>query len=166
MHKIRFINTVESLDQNFSWENVKRVRKDYLMNRHNGSCKYLLPIEHIDLNVYLFMNLVNASSSHLQKSLTKEVINNGAKMFLYLNSCPCDQAKAKIYTFFLQVFKKYLYEPTNSGMILYTLNAMKLFSNDGRIISSKVFEKISILFEMSLLQSQKGQLKKETTLGK
>ena len=133
------------------------------MNRHNGSCKYLLPIEHIDLNVYLFMNLVNASSSHLQKSLTKEVINNGAKMFLYLNSCPYDQAKANIYTFFLQVFKKYLYEPTNSGMILYTLNAMKLFSNDGRIIASKILQKISTLFELTLIQSWKDHLTRKAS---
>ena len=111
------------------------------------------------------MNLVNASSSHLQKNLTKDVINNGAKMFLYLNSCPYDEDKANIHTFFLQVFKKYKYEPTNSGMILYTLNAMKLFSNDGRIISTKVLEGISNLYEMSLLQSKKGPLKKETTVG-
>ena len=112
------------------------------------------------------MDLVNASSSHFQKNLTKDAINNGAKMYLYLNSCPYDKAKAYyIYNFFSRVFKKFLYEPTNSGMILYTLNAMRLFSNDGRMISSKVLEKISILFEISLFQSKQGQLKKETTRG-
>ena len=109
----------------------------------------------------VFMNLVNASSSHLQKNLTKDVINNGAKMFLYLNSCPNVAKANSIKRFFGQVFKKYLYEPTNTGIILYTLNAMKLFSNDGRIISSKVLEMISILFENSLFQSKKGLLKKE-----
>ena len=84
-------------------------------------------------------------------------------MFLYLNSCPPDYAKTKfVLNFFLQIIKKYLYEPTNSGIILYALNAMNLFPNDGRIISAKVLEKISNLFDMSLFQSKQGKLKKET----
>ena len=150
------------MDRDISWENVKRVRYQFLTNYTESSCKYLIPNEDIEQNVMLFINLVNASSSHLQNNLTKDVINNGAKMFLYLNTCP-NVAKAKnIYNFFLQVFKKYVYEPTNSGIILYTLNAMKLFSNDGRIISARVLEKISNLFDMSLFQSKQGKLKKET----
>ena len=106
LRKIRIINTVESLDPNISWENVKRVRNYYLMNKHNESCKYLLPNEDIKQNVILFMNLVNSSSSYLQKNLTKDVIYKGAKMFLYLNTCPYVAKANIVFTFFLVKFLK------------------------------------------------------------
>ena len=154
------------MDRDISWENVKRVRYQFLTNYTESSCKYLIPNEDIEQNVMLFINLVNASSSHLQNNLTKDVINNGAKMFLYLNSCPPDYAKTKfVLNFFLQIIKKYLYEPTNSGIILYTKNAMKRSSNDIRIIASKILEKISTLFELPSIQSQKLDLSREGTKG-
>ena len=156
--KIRFINSVESLDQNFAWKNIEIVRKNYLENKYNGSfCNYLVPNKNIQENIELFLNFTNAPSSNLQMNLTKDVINCGAKMFLHLNSCPSTARKKNFYSnFFGQVFKRNLFEPTNSGMILYTLNAMKLFSNDGRIIASTILEKISKLFRLSYIPSQKS----------
>ena len=146
-----------SLDQNISWENLGKVRNN-LLKKFNGSCHYLLPNELIRQNIKRFMNLVNASSTNLQQNLTKDVINRGAKMFLYLNSCP--PKTVKFYTaYFQQVFKSLHYdEPSNSGIVLYTLNAMKLFPNDGRVIASKILEKILTLFELSSIQSQKSDL--------
>ncbi len=168
LHKSnRFINLVESLDQNIAWENVKKVRNDFIKSYNGLSCQFLLKIKDIKYNVQLFRNLVNASSSssNLQKNLTKDVINRGAKLFFHLNTCPKTSIKKDISKFFDRVFKKYLFEPTNSGIILYTLNAMKLFSNDGRIIASKMLEKISTLFKMSFIPSQKGHFLKEATIG-
>ena len=49
-------------------------------------------------------------------------------MFLYLNTCPIkDKAEFYLKDFFRQVFTKFVFEPTNSGIILYTLSAMKFF---------------------------------------
>ena len=159
MHQIRFINLVESLDENISWENLKIVRNIYL-NKHKGSyCKYLVPNENINENIEVFMDLVNVSSSNLQRNLTKDIINKGAKMFVFLNSCSKTSTKENFLSFFKQVFEKTsLQYSTNSGMILYTLSAMKLFSNDGRIIASRILEKISTLFDLSFIQSQKDHL--------
>ena len=158
-HQTRFINLVESLDQDTYWEHLKTVRENYLDKNKESFCKYLLPNENINENIELFINLLNVSSSNLPKNLTKDVINNGAKMFIYLNSCSKTSSKLTFKSFFEQVFEKQLYQySTNSGKILYTLKAMKLFSNDGRIIASKILEKISILFELSLIQSQKDHL--------
>ena len=164
-NKFRFINSVESLDQKNAWENVKKVRNDFIKSYNGSSCKYLVPSKDIKKNIQLFKNLVNSSSSNLQKNLTKDVINRGAKLFLYLNTCPKTSNKKEISKFFDQVFKKYLFEPTNSGIILYTLNAMKLFSNDGRIIATKLLEKISTLFKLSFIPSQKGNFLKEAAKG-
>ena len=160
----RFINLVERLDDDICWNNLKTVRKEYL-DKHKGSfCKYLVPNEIIYENVDLFMNLVNASSSYLQKNLSKDAINRGAKMFIYLNSCSKTSTKDNFKSYFKQVFMKIAHQySTNSGKILYTLSAMKLFSNDGRIIASKILQKISTLFELSLIQSQKDHLTREAS---
>ena len=154
-----------SLDQNVSWENVETVRISFLKNYKGSGCRYLLPNENIKENIELFMKRVNTSSeNHIQKNLTRNIINRGAKMFLYLNSCPQTTSNKNFYReFFSDVFKKCLFEPTNSGIILYTLNAMKLFPNDGRVIASKIFEKISTLFELSSIQSQKNDSTVEAT---
>ena len=114
------------------------------------------------------MYLVNASSSSTYpQNLTKDVINSGARMFLYLNTCPKYNTKYDMKYFFEQVFSKEK-EPTNTGIILYTLNAMKLFSTDGRIIALKVLEKVSTLFKMPFLNFEKrlGIATQETTKGK
>ena len=159
LHQIRFINLVESLDENIAWENVKTVRKNYIKKYKGSSCEFLVANENINENNVLFMNLVNASSSNLQKNITKDVINKGAKMFVYLNSCSKTSTKENFYSFYKKVFEKLGFQySTNSGMILYTLSATKLFSNDGRIIASRILEKISTLFELTFIKSQKDRL--------
>ena len=80
-------------------------------------------------------------------------------MFVYLNSCSKTSTKENFYSFFKKVFEKLGFQySTNSGMILYTLSAMKLFPNDGRIIASRILEKISTLFELTFIKSQKDRL--------
>ena len=162
--KFRFINLVESLDQDMARDYVKQVRTDLLNSQKESPCQYLLSNEDINKNIWSFIDLLNISSSlnksyHIQKNLTKDVINSGAKLFLYLNSCP----KSKTYlNYFYQVFENTLFEGENySGLILYMLNAIKLFPNDGRIIGSKILEKISNLFELPLFPPHF----KEATIG-
>ena len=146
-----------SLDQNIAWENVKKVRNDFIKSyNESSSCKYLLSFKDIKHNTQLFMNLSNATN--LQKNLTKEAINRGAKIFLYLNSCPKTKTKKRYLTIFKQIFKTSKFESTNSGIILFTLNVMKLFPNDGRKIASKILEKISTLIKLPLIQTQKHNL--------
>ncbi len=186
MLKIRFINLAESLDQNSSWETAKKVRTDFLNRDNNLPCQYLLTNEEIKENIRSFINLENetfphqekanpgflTSSTtpsyiqyHIPKNLSRDVINNGAKMFLYLNSCHKPQLRTDIYFYFYQVFKKTWFEPTNSGIFLYTLNAMKLFPNDERIIASKILEKVVTQLKLSFVQSQRVFLSKKAIIG-
>ena len=103
------------------------------------------------------MDILNSSSSFLQKNLTREVIENGAKMFLHLNSCPPNKkTKENIEKYFERVLKKKFFEPTNTGRILYIMNAMKVFHNDKRIIASKILDTFSTLFKMPYFRSQNG----------
>ncbi len=136
---------VEKLDPNNSWENLKAVRNAFLKKTKSSSCTYLLTNNQIKTNIRSFKSVVKSSTSFLQKNLTKDVINSGAKMFLYLNSCPKTKSKLRNFeTYFSKVFHgraSSFVEPTNSGTILYLLKAMKLFPNDERVIVSKVLEK-------------------------
>ena len=158
------------MDENFAWENLKRVRH-YFLNKYDGTpCTYLLTNEDINKNILLFMNLLNASRDypyHLQKNLTKKIINNGARMFIYLNSCSDTLKKEDIAKFYEEVFKKCLFEPTNTGIILHTLNMMKLSTNDERIIASRILKKLSSIFKLTVVQSQNGHkiLPRKNALG-
>ena len=58
-----------------------------------------------------------------------------------------------------------MFEPTNSGIVLYTLNAMKLFPNDERIIASKILKRVVTQFKLSFVQSQRVYLNKKATIG-
>ena len=151
------------MDHNISSEDVKTVRTGFLDSYNDiDNCTYLLKSEDIKKNILSLINLLNISlpdyddyyHRHRPKTLTKDAINTAAKLFLKLNSCPKISKRENILKFFKQVFKKEVFEPTNSGMILYTLNAMKLFSNDERIIASKILEKVSALFNLTFVQSQ------------
>ena len=144
---------VEKLDQNNSWENLKAVRNSFLKKTTSSTCTYLLTNNQIETNIRSFKRIVKSSTSFLQKNLTKDVINSGAKMFLYLNSCPKTKNKLNFETYFSKVFHgrtSSFVGPTNSGTILYLLTAMKLFPNDQRVIVSKVLEKVLSNFNLPI----------------
>ena len=159
----RFINLVESIDHNIATESVKIVRTRFLQSYNGYECTYLFTNEEIKSNILSFKALLNTSSSNpnitynSQKNLTKGVINSAAELFLHLNSCPENIRTSVEETeeFFRQVFKGVMFEPTNLGIILYTLNAMKLFPNDGRIIALNILGEVSALFNLSVVQSKK-----------
>ena len=156
----RFINSIDGLDPNIAWDAIKEER-DYYLNYtfdYDKTCTFLIPNDDIEENNWYVMYLLNISASEEQKNLTEDDINSGAEMFLYLNSCPQTETKEDIETIFERVFKKYLFEPTNSGIVLYTLNAKRRLSNDKRIIASKILEKISTVFNLSLVPLQKDFL--------
>ena len=156
------------MDEKVSWEAVKTVRGDYLSKYNGASCTYLLPTKDIEKNNVFIMDLVNSSSSYFQKNLTRNSIKNGAKMFLYLNSCPNIKKKKSIEKYSLRVLQKHFWEPTNTGIVLYIMNAMKVFYHDKRVIASKILDTVSSLFKMSYFQSKKGFkiLEHESTIGK
>ena len=157
------------MDDNTASKYVKTVRTRFLKS-YNDECTYLLTNEDINKNILSLIDLLNISSSnpiengydydydhhsityHSQKNLTKDAINSAAKLFLYLNTCP--QTPKLDLDFYKQVFEKELFEPTNLGIILYILNAMRLSSKDERIIASHILEKASTLLNISFVQYQ------------
>ena len=151
-----FVNLVQSLDSKTVWTLVKYARNYFLQGYVESNCTYLLSNENIEKNIQVLMQLSNISSILPQKmDLTNDVVNSGAKLFLFLNSCPNKPKQDRLYVYFHQVFKKGLFEPTKSGMILYILKAIKEQSSDGRIIASKILEKFASDFKLPYAPSQK-----------
>ena len=79
-------------DMNSTWDNFKQIRADYLWKQDYGkyySCSSFIDEQDINNNfekLAEILNLSNATEKVLDISLEK--IEDGAKMFLYLNSCP------------------------------------------------------------------------------
>ena len=155
-HFRKFINLVQRLDARTAWLYVKHVR-DTFFNSYNECTQHLLPNEDMQKNVKGLMQLLNVTSAPTHKNkLAKDIINDGAKMFLFLNSCPNTLKKNNLFLYFKQVFKKVLYEPTKSGMIIYTLKAIKEKSNDGRIIASKILKRVASILKLPYAPSKNG----------
>ena len=162
------------MDHKISSENVKKVRTRFLESYNATNCTYLLSNKDINNNILSLINLLNTSSSNPNieyqspKNLTKDAINSAAKLFLYLNTCPNTTKKENILDFYKQIFKFWFEEPTNLGMILYILNAMRLSSNDERIIASHILEKVSTPLNFSFVQYQNNFeiLKEDSIFGR
>ena len=110
---------------------------------------------------------MKTTSSYHPKNLSKDEIDRRAKMFLFLNTCPTKKDSLK--TFFRRVFKKYRFETTNSGIILYTMNAMKLRHSDERNVISEILQKVAKYFKLKYIHSEKKdeiQISDITNIGK
>ena len=94
----RFINTIEvnKLDYETVSEFVKRVRtKYYLENRKIASCYSSFRKKFEEELVTAFSNLVIPGSEVTEEILNvkEDVLKYGAKMFVYLITCPTEDAK-------------------------------------------------------------------------
>ena len=151
-----WLNKCQDELSNLHHDPVDICRRLYLQRYIESNCTYLLSNENMEKNIKVLMQLSGISTSYQKKNLTKDVINSSAKLFLFLNSCPNTPKQDKLNVYFKQVFKKSLFEPTKSGMILYTLKAIKEQSSDDRIIASKILEKVASDLKLPYAPSQKG----------
>ena len=74
------------------------------------------------------------------KDLSVEDIEKGAKIFIFLNSCPSKKASDDLKTLYSFLIHGMEWNPTVSGMILYTINHIKKAPEDLRTISKRLLE--------------------------
>ena len=141
-----------NLDHSFLWKHVKAVRSEF-RNKKNlqnvckacSTCKAFLPddkdagfLREINFN-NLKERLGVSSSTDEIKSLPSSTIEEGGKMFVYLNSCP----PLHWQNFYHHLF----FEKTNSEMILSVLNAVKNSPTKGsRAFANKVLVRLADIF--------------------
>ena len=140
---------MESFDQDTIWKHVQTVRVLHLRKYSSNKCSFLVSYNNMTESIISLAKLLNISyiSPFKIQNISNDVINFGAKMFLFLNNCPNTDIQRQWVLYYQQVFKKYLYEPTNSGIFLYLMKAKKASSGDGRIIAEKVLERFLTMFD-------------------
>ena len=136
----RVINLVSDarLNEDIIWKHVKEIKADLPME----DCHYLRNKTIIIENFQKLSKLLNVSDDFDKvKNLSRDVMKKGANIFIFLNSCPATKAESKdlkmLYSFFINIEP---WNPTISGMILYTLNHMKKAPQDSRMISQKLLK--------------------------
>ena len=130
-------------DHSFLWQHVKAVRSEYQNKKsaHKNKCDaFLLDEEKREI---LFNNLQErlrvSNPTDEIKSLPNSTIEEGGKMFVYLNSCPA--------LHWQNFYYHLLFEKTNSEMILSVLNAMKNSRTKGsRALANKVLVRLADIF--------------------
>ena len=106
------------------------------------SCSYLRSNSSMEDNFKNLSKLLNVTNDFEgAKNLSVGDIEKGAKIFIFLNSCPASKKASDdlkmLYSFLINLEP---WNPTISGMILYTINHMKKASEDLRMISQRLLE--------------------------
>ena len=130
----RFVNLLfeANLDQSILWTHVKAARSEFRKKRiFNADCKAFVTDEERKANFdNLKKHLKVANSTDEVKSLPGSIIEEGGKMFVYLNSCPA--------LHWQNFYHHLLFSKPNSEMILLVLNAMKNSrTKGGRTVANK-----------------------------
>ena len=126
------------------WTSVKAVRSEYRKiqkNRKNQSnCKAFISDEERKSNFdKLQKYLIAFKTTDEIKSLPDSTIEEGGKMFVYLNSCPA--------LHWQNFYHHLLFSKTNSEMILSVLNAKKnARTKGGRTIANKFLVRLADIF--------------------
>lgn len=140
----RFLNTLDEANQDsfFLWTQVKAIRSELLKKRKlNKDCKaYVSDGERATNFKNLQERLQVLGVTEEVKILPNKIIEEGGKMFVYLNSCPA--------VHWQNFYHHLLFDKSNSEMILSILNAMKNARTKGsRELASKVFVRLADIFE-------------------
>ena len=121
---------------------MKAIRSELLKKRKlNKDCKaYVSDGERAKNFKNLQERLQVLGVTEEVKILPNKIIEEGGKMFVYLNSCPA--------VHWQNFYHHLLFDKSNSEMILSILNAMKNARTKGsRELASKVFVRLADIFE-------------------
>ena len=130
-----------NLDYASLWKHVKAARSEYCKKQISHSyCEALISDEERKTyfeNLQNYLKVLNVTDEI--KSLSESIIEEGGKMFVYLNSCPAEHWQ--------NFYHHLLFSKTNSEIILSVLNAMKnARTKGGRTIANKFLAKLADIF--------------------
>ena len=143
IHFFRFINTIEvnKLDYETVSEFVKRVRtRYYLENRKIASCYSSFQKEFEEELVTAFSNLVMPGSEVTEEILNvkEDVLRFGGQMFIYLITCPTENAK---------LFKRIFQQPVSGIFISLKKIVEKSSDQDLVDVGKEVLNELMTTFE-------------------
>ena len=130
-----------NMHQSILWKHVKAARSEYRKKQVlHTNCKAFVSDEERKTNFENLQNYLKISNvTDKIKSLPKSIIEEGGKMFVYLNSCPA--------LHWQNFYHHLLFSKTNSEIILSVLNAKKISrTKGGRTIANKFLAKLADTF--------------------
>ena len=129
------------MDHATLWTYVKGVRSNYRLKQSlQSNCKAFISDEERKSNFNILQNFLQVSNvTDDVKSLPKSIIEEGGKMFVYLNSCPSLPWQ--------NFYHHLLFSKTNSEIILSVLNAKKKARTKGaRTIANELLVRLADIF--------------------
>ena len=128
-------------DHAILWNHTKAARSEYRKKQISPSyCEAFISDEERKTNFDNLQNYLKVSYvTDYKKSLPDSIIEEGGKMFVYLNSCPA--------LHWQNFYHHLLFSKTNSELILSVLNAKKNSrTKGGRTIANKFLAKLADIF--------------------
>ena len=135
IYLFRFVNTVKSsqLDKKVLWSHLITLRLEN-QRIHNLECKYGIPIKVLISNMEKLSQMVGFNSfEELANNLSRSDINDNAKMFGILISCP---------SFYERLYEKAIFGP-KSKIAMLASNIVKKSKDEFNLYALKIFAKIS-----------------------
>ena len=135
IYLFRFVNTVKNsqLDKKVLWSHLITLRLEN-QRIHNLECKYGIPKKVLISNMEKLSQMVGFNSTEdLATNLSKSDINDNAKMFGILISCP---------SFYERLYEKAIYGP-KFWIAMLASNIVKKSQDDFNLDALKIFAKIS-----------------------
>ena len=133
---LRFVNSVRSsnVENKVIWSHIPSLRNKYLKNSISQCIDGFIFDEYISNNFEKISPLVgNQGSEDIKYNISKSEVNEAAKMFFALNSCP---------SFFEKLYWKAIYGP-NSRILLLASNILKTVEGNFKVKALKIFAKMT-----------------------
>ena len=130
-----------NMDHSILWTHVKAARSEYRKKQiKHSNCKAFISVDERKSNFDNLKNILIVSDTTDDiKSLPNSIIEEGGKMFVYLNSCPA--------LHWQNFYHHLLFLKTNSEMILSVLNAKKnSLTKGGRTIANRFLVRLADIF--------------------
>ena len=157
----RFVNSVISsnVEQKVIWSHILSTRYKYLINYISPKCSSdgFIYLEDI-LNNFEKISLIdgNKGSENMNYNISKSEVNEAAKMFYTLNSCP---------SLFEKLYLKAMDGPA-SAISLLASNILKKAKGDSKVKALKIFVKITSVLGFQYISYHHGENKSNIKLTK
>ena len=131
-----------NLDNSILWKHLKAARSEYRKKQilHTNCTAFVSDEERKSNFDNLQKSLEVSDSTDEVKSLPDSIIEEGGKMFVYLNSCPA--------LHWQNFYHHLLFSKQNTEIILSVLNAIKNSRTKGaRTIANKVLGRLAVILD-------------------
>ena len=149
---LRFVNSVKSsnVENKVIWSHIPSLRNKYLKNSISRCIDGFIFDEYISNNFEKISPLVgNQGSEDIKYNISKSEVNEAAKMFFALNSCP---------SFFEKLYWKAIYGP-ESRISMLASNILKKAEGGLKEIALKIFGKICSVLRFQYISYHHGENK-------